>query len=126
RFLAEVAPDRRLAVDVGCGSGQVTRQLATHFDAVIGVDPSTDQLAHAAAHGRVRYVEAPAERLGLPGACASLVTAAPAPHWFDLPEFYAEVRRIAAPGAVLALVTYGVARFEPELEARFQQFYRDE
>jgi SAM-dependent methyltransferase len=126
KFLAQVAPDRRLAVDVGCGSGQFTRQLAQHFDAVVGADPRADQLAHAAAHEHVRYVEAPAERLGLPDACATLITAAQAAHWFDLPKFYSEVRRIAAPGAVLALVTYGVARFEPELEARFQRFYRDE
>lgn len=126
RFLAEVAPDRRLAVDVGCGSGQFTRQLAEHFEAVVGADPSADQLAHAAAHPRVRYVQAPAEGLGLPAAGAGLIAAAQAAHWFDLPRFYTEARRIAAPGAALALVTYGVAQFEPDLEARFQVFYRDE
>lgn len=126
KFLAELAPDRRLAVDVGCGSGQFTRQLAEHFERVVGADPSADQLAHAAAHPRVRYLQAPAEQLGLPDGGVSLIAAAQAAHWFDLPRFYAEARRIAAPGAVLALVTYGVAQFEPGLNDRFQAFYRDE
>lgn len=126
RFLAGVAPDARLAVDVGCGSGQFTRQLAAHFEAVVGADPSADQLAHAAPHARVRYVHAPAEALGLPDGCASLITAAQAAHWFDLPRFYAEARRIAAPGAVLALITYGEAEFEPELNGRFLAFHRGE
>jgi len=126
RFLAGTAPVLRLAVDVGCGGGQLTRQLADHFEAVVGADPSADQLAHAAPHPRVTYVCARAERLGLADASASLVTAAQAAHWFDLPRFYAEARRIAAPGAALALVTYGVAELEPELSERFRDFYRDE
>jgi len=126
KFLAGIAPETRLALDVGCGSGQFTRQLAEHFAAVVGADPSADQLAHAAPHPRVRYVQGPAEQLDLPDKSASLITAAQAAHWFDLPRFYAEARRIAAPGGVLALVTYGVAGFEPALEARFQRFYRDE
>ena len=61
--LAELAPARRLAVDVGCGSGQLTVQLARHFGAVVGVEPSADQVAHATAHPRVTYVCAPAEQL---------------------------------------------------------------
>lgn len=39
RFLASVSPNTVLAVDVGCGNGQLTGQLATHFDKVLGLDP---------------------------------------------------------------------------------------
>ncbi|HEX7819733.1 MAG TPA: class I SAM-dependent methyltransferase [Sphingobium sp.] len=125
-FLAGVAPDRGCAVDVGCGNGQFTVQLAAHFDMVIGLDPSADQIAHAAADGRARYICAPAEATGLADGCASLVTAAQAAHWFDLPRFYAEVRRIAAPGALVALVSYGVPVFDADVMARFRHFYWDE
>ena len=111
--LAALAPDRGLAVDVGCGNGQFTRLLAGSFDAVAGVDPSADQIAHAVPDPRVTYHQAPAEALPLPDGCAALVTATQAAHWFDLPAFYAEARRIAAPGAVIALVSYGVARLAP-------------
>lgn len=125
-FLASVAPDTRLAVDVGCGNGQLTRQLADHFSAVVGLDPSADQIANAIAHERVSYQCAPAEHLPLADGSSSLITAAQAAHWFDLPAFYKEVRRVAVPGAVLALISYGVLRLGPPLDDRFQPFYRDE
>jgi len=125
-YLASAAPDDRLAVDVGCGNGQLTQLLAPHFKRVIGLDPSADQIANAVPNARIRYECAPAEQLPVPDASASLVTAAQAAHWFDLPAFYGEVRRIAVPGAVVALVSYGVLRLEPPLDERFQAFYRDE
>lgn len=125
-FLASIAPDSELAVDVGCGNGQLTHQLAEHFSRVIGMDPSADQLVHAAARGNLSYLYAPAESLPLPDRCASLITAAQAAHWFDLPAFYAEVRRVATPGAAVALVSYGVLRLDGDLGASFETFYWQE
>ena len=125
-FLASAAPDGGLAVDVGCGNGQLTQLLAPYFTQVVGLDPSADQIANAVPNARIRYECAPAEQLPVLDASASLVTAAQAAHWFDLPAFYREVRRIAVPGAVVALVSYGVLRLEPLLDQRFQAFYRDE
>ncbi|MFT3968604.1 MAG: class I SAM-dependent methyltransferase [Sphingobium sp.] len=125
-FLAEIAPSTDCAVDAGCGSGQFTRQLAGHFASVIGLDSSADQIAHAAAHDRVRYACAPAEALDVPDGSAALVTAAQAAHWFDRPRFYAEARRIAVPGAILALISYGIPQFDAEIDPRFQHFYRQE
>jgi SAM-dependent methyltransferase len=126
RLLASLSPGTALAVDVGCGSGQLTAQLALHFDEVLGVDPSADQLAHAVKPPRVAYLCAPAERLPLPDRVADLVTAAQAAHWFDLPRFYEEVRRVGARNALLALVTYGVPRLDEELDPRFARFYWQE
>lgn len=127
--LAERAPRRDCALDVGCGSGQFARLLANRFAHVTALDPSADQLAHATPHPRIRYVQAPAERLEVADGSAALVAAAQAAHWFDLPAFYAEVRRVAAPGAVVALVSYGVLRLdggEGEADARFRRFYAGE
>jgi len=126
RFLAGIAPARDRAVDVGCGNGQLTVQLATCFDEVIGVDPSADQIASATAHARVRYVCGPAEKLPLPSHSASLITAAQAAHWFDLPAFYAQARKTGADGAVIALISYGVLKVPDELQDRFSRFYHDE
>ena len=56
----------------------------------------------------------------LPDKSASLVTAAQAAHWFDLPAFYAEARRVLMPDSILALISYGVLRLEPELDERFR------
>jgi DNA-binding MarR family transcriptional regulator/SAM-dependent methyltransferase len=125
-FLASLAPSTDLAVDVGCGSGQLTTQLASYFDTTIGVDSSDDQIANARPRERVRYLRAPAENLPLPDRCATLITAAQAAHWFDRPAFYSEVRRIAADDAVIAMISYGVMHLESAVGQRFDHFYRNE
>lgn len=107
-FLAEAAPGRALALDAGCGTGQLSTRLAERFAQVVAIDASAAQIAAATPHDRVRYRATPAERSGLPDASADLVTVAQAAHWLDLDSFYDEVRRVARPGAVLALITYGV------------------
>lgn len=122
-LLAGLAPDRERAVDVGCGNGQLSVLLAEHFDAVDACDVSRDQVANAIPHPKVRYSVAPAEALPVDAAGASLVTAAQAAHWFDLPAFYGEVRRIGKPGAVLALISYMNAEVEGPLAKRFESFY---
>lgn len=125
-YLASVAPDDVCAVDLGCGNGQLTVQLAEHFTSVTGIDLSADQIAHATPQANVDYRCAPAEEIPLPDHSASLVTAAQAAHWFKLPAFYSEVHRIAKPGAILALISYGILRLDKRLNARFQRFYWQE
>ena len=126
KFLASVSPDNRLALDVGCGNGQLALRLAENFERVIGIDPSVDQIAHAVHHERVEYRCAPAEQLPVPDRSASLIAAAQAAHWFDLPAFFEEVGRVCVPGGVLALISYGVPCLEPELNERFSHFYHKE
>lgn len=73
---------RHLAVDLGCGSGQATADLAPLFRHVVGVDASPDQLAHAPQGlPNAEFQCAPAEATGLPNGCADLVIAAAALHW---------------------------------------------
>ncbi len=110
--LAERCTRHDVAVDLGCGSGQLTVDLAPHFARVIGVDPSQPLLDAAPTLANVDYRCAAAEATGLPAASADLVVAAQAAHWFDWPRFVAEVARVARPGALVALVSYGVQRLE--------------
>ena len=46
-LLGAVAPGHDMAVDVGCGNGQLTVHLAGHFRQVTGFDPSAEQIASA-------------------------------------------------------------------------------
>ena len=99
--------------------------LAERFERVIATDASARQIENAAPHPRVEYRVAPAERSGLPAESADLVVAAQAAHWFDLPAFYAEARRVARPGGIVALVTYGVIEVEAPVDPVLQHFYRN-
>lgn len=123
-WLAQKAPARELAWDAGCGSGQLSALLARHFRRVRATDASAEQIAKAEANPRVDYATAPAETSGLSAASTDLVTAAQAAHWFDLPAFYAEVERVAKPGALVALVSYGVLSIDPHLDPVVLGFHR--
>jgi SAM-dependent methyltransferase len=116
-ILAGLPARRRLAWDAGTGNGQAAVRLAEQFEKVIATDPSAPQLAHAAPHPRVEYRVGPAESSGLAPGSVDLVTAAQAFHWFDFGRFFAEVERVLAPGGALAVWTYNLVRFTPEIDA---------
>ena len=115
--LAALAPARRLAWDAGTGNGQAAVALAAHFDGVVATDPSARQIASAVRHPRVTYAVALAEASGLADASCDLVTVAQALHWFDVPRFWEETRRVLRPGGVVAAWTYARLRAAPAVEA---------
>ena len=123
RFLADVAPGRRLAWDCGTGSGQAAVGLASHFEQVRATDPSRGQLAHAEPHPRVTYAIGRESASGLADRTADLVTAAQAAHWFDLDAFYAEARRVLVHTGVLAVWCYGAMHVDPTLDPLLDWFY---
>lgn len=121
--LADRCARKTHALDVGCGSGQLSVLLADRFDQVTATDPSETQIKNVSEHQNITYQAEPAERIGLPDASIDLVTAAQAAHWFDLDAFYGEVRRVARPDAVLALISYGVPKMEGDVGDRLAKLY---
>lgn len=115
-WVADVPAARNLAWDCATGSGQAALGLAQRFDRVVATDASASQLANAVPHPRIEYRTAPAEASGLPDASADLIAVAQALHWFDFDRFYAEARRVLAPGGAVAAWTYNLARVSPELD----------
>lgn len=125
-YLAGIAPRRERAWDCACGSGQASHDLARHFTSVIASDASRAQIEAALPHARVDYRVATAEDSGLAPGSIDLIAVAQAAHWFDLTRFYAEVRRIAAPRAAIALWSYGVLTLaHPPSNDHVQQFYAE-
>ena len=87
-------------LDVGCGEGQVSRRVASGGSAVVGVDPTSAQLATAVARGGgVRYVRAPAERLPFAAGCFdAVVICLTLEHVDPFEPAVHEVARVLEPG----------------------------
>ncbi|XP_067890734.1 putative methyltransferase DDB_G0268948 isoform X2 [Heterodontus francisci] len=100
-----------LAVDVGCGSGQSSRGLASYFEKVVGIDLSGAQIEEAKKLDRpdnVSYRVGLAEELEFEDGSVDLVTVGVAAHWFDMEKFMKEVDRILKPKGCIALYCYTV------------------
>jgi hypothetical protein len=111
-FIASAASNHDQVWDCGAGSGQASVDLAQSFRHVIATDLSVAQLEHGTAHARISWVAAAAEAAPIVGNSVDVITVAQALHWFDHSRFYAEVRRVATPGAVIAAWTYLPSRME--------------
>ncbi len=121
--LSALATNKSLALDVGCGTGQLTTLLSPYFDQVIGIDSSSKQLEQAKQAPNVKYHHQEAEKLCIPDDSVDLISVAQAAHWFDLDNFYQEALRVAKPNAILALVSYGVPYIQDPINTTFQQGY---
>lgn len=105
-WIAAAASSREQAWEAGCGSGQASRDLARHFDAVFATDPSAAQIAQAVAPANVTFAVEPGERCSLPDASVDAVCVAQALHWFDRDAFFAECQRVLKPGGLLVAWGY--------------------
>lgn len=124
-WLASLCNEHDCAWDCATGSGQAASGLAPHFGQVIATDASAEQIGHARGPGNVSFRVAAAEASGLADRSADLVTVAQAAHWFDLPKFFAEARRVLKPGGVLALWGYGRLDLPSGMDEIFQRFYSE-
>jgi SAM-dependent methyltransferase len=100
--------DARTILDLGCGTGLLTRELAVGGRLVTGVDPARAMLAYARRQpgaDRVRWVEGDASALGTPDADLVVMTGNVAQVFLDDAEWAAALRAIHAalrPGGHLA------------------------
>ena len=96
-----------LVVDLGSGTGLSSRWAASWSDEVIGVEPSADMRARAAAvtsDAHVQFVPGWSNATELPDACADVVLAVQALHWMEPASTFAEVARLLRPGGVFAAI----------------------
>ena len=103
RWLAGDAP--RDVVDVGAGTGKLTRGLVALGHRVTAVEPLAEMRRELeAALPGVPALAGSAESIPLPDASADVVTCGQAFHWFDQAVALPEIARVLRSGGRLALV----------------------
>jgi SAM-dependent methyltransferase len=102
-------------LDVGCGPGALTVDLAGAFGDVIGLDPDAEMLAEGARRaaeagiGHIRWVQARAEDIpALSLGVFRLVTFGQSFHWTDRERVAEAVYDMLEPGGALALIGHQV------------------
>jgi len=92
-------------VDVGAGTGKLTRQLVAAGHDVVAVEPLDEMRAQLeAVVPAARALAGSAEAIPLPPESADAVVAAQAFHWFDHDRALRELARVLRPRGVLALI----------------------
>jgi SAM-dependent methyltransferase len=124
-YLSSLCKERKLAWDCGTGNGQAATGLAPWFEKIIATDPSAEQLEHALLHPHIEYRQAPAESTAFPPGSFDLVVAAQALHWFDIPAFFAEARKVLKESGLLAVWSYELNRISPAVDAVVLHYYED-
>ena len=97
-------------LEVGCGSGQLTRSLARRGLRVTALEPGTNLMSLATQNldgeGEVEFVNARFEDAWLPRGRFRAVFSASAFHWVDPEASWQRAADVLVPGGTLALVQY--------------------
>lgn len=102
-WLLEWTPRR--VVDLGAGTGKLTRDLVGRVESVVAVEPDAGmRTAFAQVLPDVVILPGTGERIPLPDASADAVLASQAWHWVDPDRAEPEVARVLVPGGYLGLV----------------------
>jgi SAM-dependent methyltransferase len=122
--IARALPSRAASIlDAGCATGGLLTALRDQgFTAVAGLDPSPRCAAACRDRGFEAYVgsisSAPAHMPKFDCVVFSHVLE----HVYDIPAFFAVVRRLLAPGGYIYIETPDATRYDDYLYAPFQEF----
>jgi ubiquinone/menaquinone biosynthesis C-methylase UbiE len=114
-YLGNRLPMRRV-LDLGAGTGKLTRQLLPVAESVVAVEPDDDMRAmFELVLPNVESHRGSAEAIPLPDASVDVITVGQAFHWFDMQVALVEMHRVLRSTGGIALLWN--ERVWPELDA---------
>lgn len=96
-LLSHLDAQKHTIIDLGCGTGIITRQLSARGFMVTGTDIDKRMIEQAENHqndGHINYVVAPTEKLPFPDSSFDAATAFSAFHWFANEQALDEIKRV--------------------------------
>lgn len=114
-----------LAWDCATGTGQVAAALANHFSQVKATDLSEGQLRNAIPKSNIEYLQSPAEETDFADQTFDLITVAQAIHWFNMNQFFEEVKRTLKPDGIIAIIGYDKLRIGDKLNPIIDDIYHE-
>ena len=115
-FIIGYVNEKKAAWDCATGNGQTAKELAKYFEKVFATDISRQQLDNAYQVNNILYSVQPAEQTTFEDNSFDLITVSQALHWLQFDRFYAEAKRVAKPGTVLATWMYGLLKISPQID----------
>ena len=117
---------RRLAADLGAGTGLSTLPLCRWFDEVVAVEPD-ERMSGALRelHPAIRVLHAPAEEAVIAPASLDLITSATAFYWMDGDRIARLAQHWLRPHGVLAVYRYSIIGGPDGLMTLMQREMRD-
>src|SRR5581483_2524258 len=105
--LADLAESDHV-LEIGCGTGQLTRSLVARALRVTAVEPGGQLIALASAKldGDVEFINARLEEATLPPRSYAAAFSASAFHWIDPDVSWRRVAEALVPGGTLALISH--------------------
>ena len=109
-FVDAIPVGARRALDVGCGDGLLSFDLADRGLEVVGIDPHAPSIERARsdprANGRTEFVCGDVFELDLQPASFDLVAASAMLHHVDAPACLRRLKELVRPGGVVAVVGF--------------------
>lgn len=115
-FLYTVTTHNNLAWDCATGNGQAAIGLSKYFKKVIASDASKNQIRHGFQRENIDYKVFSAEYPELDRDSVDIVTVAQGLHWFNLDNFYNNVKRVGKKGGIIAVWSYDMHKINPQID----------
>jgi ubiquinone/menaquinone biosynthesis C-methylase UbiE len=99
---------RQIGLDIGCGTGRSTRELANFCNYVVGLDPSKSMLVKTEKHEKVNYVNSPGEQIPIAAKSVDVVTLAGSLHYIERNSLVNELMRICHTDAEIVVYDFEI------------------
>ena len=100
--------ERRIGLDIGCGTGRSAQELASFCNHVVGLEPSKSMLFETGKHEKVNYVNSPGEKIPIAAKSVDVVTLAGSLNYIERNQLVNELVRICCTDAEIVIYDFEV------------------